>query len=122
MPARIKPLKSIVTPGISVRNSVSSSTRPLKEAALTTMLAPDYIAHVPPRDAWGHDYDYHIQLDNLMGGRVMLIRSPGADGVFADDTYTFAPFITTHYRADIVWADGLFVRWPVGLDTYGRSP
>lgn len=89
---------------------------------LRALLIPDFIPHVPDRDAWGHAYDYHLKIDDLLSGRVMLIRSPGADGVFAGSTYTFEPFIATAYREDIVWADGLFVRWPVGLDAYGAQP
>ena len=87
-----------------------------------TMLVPEYIPFIPARDAWGKDYDYRIRVDNLLGGRVMLIRSPGRDGSFTGDTYSFRPFVATDYSEDIVWADGIFVRWPVGLDTYGKGP
>ena len=53
---------------------------------LTALLVPNYIAHIPPSDAWGHDYDYHVKTDNLLGARVMLIRSTGADGVLPPTT------------------------------------
>ena len=95
---------------------------PLDAEELRDLLVPDYVAHVPDRDAWGHGYDYHLQTGDLMGSRVMLIRSPGSDGLFAGDSYTFEPFVATDYGEDIVWADGLFVRWPVGLGAYGSGP
>lgn len=78
------------------------------------LLIPDYIAEVPVHDAWGNPYEYFFRLDDLLAGRVMLIRSPGFDGSYDADSYTFGSFTTTDYQQDIVWADGLFVRWPVG--------
>ncbi len=84
---------------------------------LESLLVPDYIAHVPRRDAWGHDLDYYLRTDKLLAGRVMLIRSTGIDGAFSGDSYDFAPFVTTDFDQDIVWADGVFVRWPAGLST-----
>ena len=82
---------------------------------LEALLVPHYIAHLPRHDAWGHDFEYFLKTESLLAGRVMLIRSAGFDGVFSDDTYEFAPFVTTDFDQDIVWADGIFVRWPVGV-------
>ena len=82
---------------------------------LEELLVPDYIANVPRHDAWGHDFEYFLRSENLLAGRVMLIRSTGFDGVFSSDTYELAPFLATDFDQDIVWADGIFVRWPVGV-------
>ena len=41
------------------------------------------------------------------------------DGSFSDDEYTLSSFTTTDFDQDIVWADGIFVRWPVGAATGG---
>ena len=81
---------------------------------LSALLVPNYIARVPEHDAWGHDYEYFLKVDDLLAGRVMLIRSPGFDGQFSGDSYTLEPFVTTDFNQDIVWADGIFIRWPAG--------
>ncbi len=86
---------------------------------LSTLLAPGYIARVPERDAWGHTLEYFLRTDDLLAHRVMLIRSPGLDGFFADDDYAHSAFVTTDFDQDIVWADGVFIRWPAGATTSG---
>ena len=60
---------------------------------------------------------FMAKTDNLLGGRVMLIRSPGFDGSFSADSYSVGPFLATDYDQDIVWADGNFLRWPVGVSS-----
>lgn len=87
---------------------------------LAALLVPDYIARVPERDAWGHPLEYFLRTENLLAGRVMLIRSPGLDGVFSESSYEFSSFPTTEFDQDIVWADGFFVRWPLGAATAGK--
>ena len=87
---------------------------------LSTLLAPDYINRVPERDAWGHSLEYFLRTDNVAASRVMLIRSPGLDGSFSGDDYTHSAFTTTDFDQDIVWADGIFIRWPAGTTTSSR--
>ena len=86
---------------------------------LSTLLTPAYITHVPERDAWGHPLEYFLRTEDVAASRVMLIRSPGLDGSFSTADYTHSAFTTTDFDQDIVWADGLFVRWPAGTTTRG---
>ena len=88
-------------------------------AELSGLLTPDYIARIPERDAWGHALEYHLRTEDVAAHRVMLIRSPGLDGAFSSDDYPHEAFATTDFDQDIVWADGLFIRWPVGTTTRG---
>ncbi len=86
---------------------------------LATLLEPEYIAHVPERDAWGHSLEYFLHTEDLLAPRVMLIRSPGRGGAFSSSEYALSAFTTTDFDQDIVWADGIFIRWPVGTSTSG---
>jgi hypothetical protein len=47
----------------------------------------------------------------------MAIRSAGRDGAFSGDTYTAGAFDPLDYDQDIVWADGVFIRWPQRLSS-----
>lgn len=80
---------------------------------LSGILVPEYIAELPATDGWQHPLEYRVS-SNLLGSEVFRIRSPGRDGVFDSDEYEYqaAPFVTTDYDRDIVWADGYFVRYP----------
>lgn len=79
---------------------------------MDAIMVPVYLAHVPGKDGWGSELDYYMKLLNFNDANALAIRSPGRVGVFDGDTYTMAPFVSTDYEQDIVWADGLFVRWP----------
>ena len=74
-----------------------------------------YMKDVPEFDGWGHPFEFYKN-DNLLANTVMLIRSPGRDGVFTEANgstmYTVEPFEFSNYDEDIVWADGYFIRWP----------
>jgi general secretion pathway protein G len=74
-----------------------------------------YIQRVPTRDGWGRNYDYRWSGQPL-ADHVLGIRSLGRDGAAgpATNPYQIGPFTTTEYDQDIVWADGLFVRYPAG--------
>lgn len=72
-----------------------------------------YCQEVPIVDGWGNAMEYY-QNSNLLAANVMAIRSPGRTSGFSDLTYTIGAFIATQYDNDIVWADGLFVRYPAG--------
>lgn len=73
-----------------------------------------YMKDIPMTDGWGHPLDVWIS-DNILAASVILIRSPGRDGVFTSDTaYDVGAFEPTDFDQDIVWADGYFIRWPDG--------
>ena len=74
-----------------------------------------YIRSVPARDGWGYLYDFRWS-GRVLSDQIVGIRSYGRDGAQgpATNPYTVGPFITTDYDQDIVWADGMFIRYPGG--------
>ena len=83
---------------------------------LAAIMVPVYLPTLPRNDGWGSAFDYYLKVIDFNDPDTIAIRSPGGDGVFSGTTYTMAPFTTTDYDQDIVWADGLFVRWPQNWD------
>jgi prepilin-type N-terminal cleavage/methylation domain-containing protein len=82
-------------------------------ASLESLLAPNYLQVVPPRDGWKFPYEYYLKTGSLVHERqVMLIRSRARDNAFDSSTYDVTSFDSTDYDEDIVWADGFMVRWP----------
>jgi hypothetical protein len=81
---------------------------------LERRLVPKYIASLPERDGWGHPYDIRLNVASPTGRQVILLRSPGRDGVYSDQAGTYTPgaFPPGNYDEDLVWADGTFIRWP----------
>jgi len=79
---------------------------------LDAIMVPVYMAAIPNSDGWGTELDYYIKAVNFNDADTLAIRSAGKGGLFDGTTYTMAPFVSTDYKQDIVWADGLFVRWP----------
>ena len=79
---------------------------------LEAVLSPTYILKVPKTDGWGHPFELWINSD-LMQTPTMLIRSPGRDGVFEEgDPFEEVQFPIGDYDRDLVWVDGIFVRYP----------
>ena len=74
-----------------------------------------YCQDIPGFDGWGYGFEYYLNQTNLLGANVMAIRSAGRDGIFSGTTYPIGPFLATQYDADMVWADGLFIRYPAGV-------
>ena len=74
-----------------------------------------YVTTIPVKDGWGFLLDYAWS-GKVLGARVFGIRSRGRDGQVGPTTnpYPFGPFTTTEFDEDIVWADGLFIRYPAG--------
>jgi prepilin-type N-terminal cleavage/methylation domain-containing protein len=72
-----------------------------------------YCQEVPVVDGWGNPMEYFLST-NLLAANVMAIRSTGRDNTFQDLVYTIGAFVTTRYDQDMVWADGLFIRYPAG--------
>jgi hypothetical protein len=83
------------------------------EAALVTQ----YIQEIPARDGWKHPFDFYLDTVDPSALNVMAIRSAGRDGAFSGDTYTAGAFDPLDYDQDIVWADGVFIRWPQRLSS-----
>jgi general secretion pathway protein G len=75
-------------------------------------LVPDYMPHLPLEDGWGFEIEYRIRLADPPATRYALIRAQGSDGEFSGDSYESGQFAATDYGADIVWADGAFLRAP----------
>lgn len=84
---------------------------------LTTLFNPSrqvYLRAVPEHDPWGTPLEFARATDPLsVSDHVMGIRSLGRDGMADSGDYVIGPFDATGYHYDIVWADGIFVRWPV---------
>ncbi len=72
-----------------------------------------YCQEVPAVDGWGNPMEYRLN-SQLLAANVMNIRSPGRHGAFESTVYTIGAFVATRYDDDIVWADGLFIRYPAG--------
>lgn len=73
-----------------------------------------YTECLPERDPWGHLYEYRLSA-NLLASNVLLIRTPGRDGVYEGDVYdagTATP--PGDFDRDIVWHDGFFLQFPDG--------
>jgi hypothetical protein len=86
---------------------------PISREELAGLLSK-HIANVPATDAWGHPYELRVNPQDTGSGHVFLLRSPGRDGVFETDTYTLGAFDPNSFDDDIVFADGIPVRWPEG--------
>lgn len=76
-----------------------------------------YMQEVPQNDGWNHEILYAASLANLTSSAVMMSCSPGRNGALlqgttCDQDWEVAPFVSTDYDQDIIWADGYFVRWP----------
>ena len=84
-------------------------------------LVPQYASRLPALDPWGSDYEFGVGEEPVDSARPFAVRSPGSDSTF-DTSYNAGPFIATDYAQDIVWAGGLFVRWPAGLSSSAPSP
>ena len=84
-----------------------------------------YLQDVPQFDGWGNSYEFGLvnswETDNRLlfsGSASVSIGSPGRDSAFDTvpygDVITNTAFVATDYDQDIIWADGGFVRSPVG--------
>ena len=78
---------------------------------LEALLVPRYLKSLELTDGWGRELE--VRLDRSRSDwNVMAVRSAGADGKIEGDRYSRRAFDKSQQEADIVWADGLFVRWP----------
>lgn len=80
---------------------------------LQALLVDTYLAELPRRDGWGHEIEYCLDRENPWSSRYAIgARSPGKDGRFERGPYELEPFDPSEVDRDVVWLDGLFVRWP----------
>ena len=83
----------------------------LSAKELEALLVPRYLKSLELTDGWGRALE--VRLDRSRSGwDAMAVRSTGADGKLEGDRYSRGAFDKSDPSADIVWADGLFVRWP----------
>jgi prepilin-type N-terminal cleavage/methylation domain-containing protein len=80
--------------------------------AIAAQLVPTYIQEIPRLDGWKQDFLFRMDISNPQGERLFLIASGGRDANVPAGTYSVSSFDPTDYDQDIVWADGLFLRWP----------
>ena len=78
---------------------------------LEKILVPDYLQSLPKVDAWGHAYEYRLNVKNPLAKTVMSIRSPGRDGAFSGNVYKDLKYPPRDLDQDIVWIDGFFAGW-----------
>ena len=88
----------------------------LTPTQLSQELVPQYIETIPQLDGWKHPYEYYLKLEDFHEAKqVMAVRSAGLGGAYLGDVYEPGAFDPTDFSQDIIWADGLFVRWPQKL-------
>lgn len=85
------------------------------KAAIEAEVSPRHIQGLPQKDGWKTDYWWSLDITNPTGEFVMSVGSGGRDGGAGtwtpSTTYAFGAFDPTDYDQDILWADGVFVRW-----------
>lgn len=80
---------------------------------LALLLGTEAGARLPTKDAWGHELQFCLTFDRSdPSAYLMAVRSPGRDGKFATDPYEVGGFPVDEADQDIVWVQGVFVRWP----------
>lgn len=90
---------------------------PISHEELVEMVEGIYIAEMPRHDAWGHELEFCLAVDDIhRDGMIAGIRSPGRDGVFDDAPYVPGPYPTSELDRDIVWINGFFITWPQAGD------
>ena len=88
----------------------------LTPAELAEELVPQYIETIPELDGWKNPYEYYLRIEDLHDTyEVVAVRSAGMGGAYLGDVYEPGAFDPTDFAQDIIWADGLFVRWPQKL-------
>jgi type II secretion system protein G len=87
---------------------------PIDYNDLVAEMVPHYVQEVPVKDGWKNPFEYFLQTANPLAENVIAIRSFGQDQVEGpvSNPYAVTSFDPTDYDQDIVWADGVFIRWP----------
>ena len=87
---------------------------PRTHGELSTLLVPVYLPFVPELDGWGNPFEFYVDVMDPLGPAPLALRSAGSDGVTSGDLYTPGGFPFSLEEEDIVWADGVFIRFPEG--------
>jgi hypothetical protein len=83
---------------------------PVAADSLQRELQPTYIREFPRTDAWGRSFEF------VAGDKSYAIRTLGRDGRSDARNGTYAvSFTTTSFDADLVYANGSFVRMVDGI-------
>lgn len=92
---------------------------------LTGANGPVYIQECPTLDGWKHSFYYELDITNPLADRVALVMSKGRDGdngAAPSGEVTIGAFDPTDYDQDILWGDGMFLRWPEKTSPAGGAP
>lgn len=92
---------------------------PISVSDLRALLIPVYIESIPEKDPWGEDYEYRLNLANLLSFHVIALRSSGADRTFEGTTYDVGE--TSGPEDDLVLYNATRVRQPPRLDPVSRQ-
>jgi type II secretory pathway pseudopilin PulG len=118
-----------VSAGAAGATARTYSLAALTEIPRETLLGSLYISQdffycqeIPGTDGWGYGFQYYANPASVLAAQAIAIRSSGRDGNFDDLTYELGPFVSTAYAEDIVWADGLFIRYPAGVIAASQAP
>lgn len=79
---------------------------------IRAQLVGPYIQKIPELDGWKNPFGFTMRLDDPQADRLFLITSGGRDDQLSGGTYSVGSFDPTDYDQDVIWADGLFLRWP----------
>lgn len=80
---------------------------------LSKVLVGAYLDELPRTDAWGHPFEYCLDLEHPAAPRYVVgVRSPGRDGRWQGDVYDAGGFPPGELDRDLLWIDGYFVTWP----------
>jgi type II secretion system protein G len=85
-------------------------TEPVTGTELRAAMQPTYINPLPMQDGWEHSLVFAI--DDL--GSAYAITSYGKDGSYDGE---FAGGGTTDFDCDIVYSNGTFIQYPLGVQT-----
>ena len=105
--------------------SLESLVEVPREALLASLYQSQdffYCQEIPGTDGWGYGFEYFANPETVLAAQAIAIRSSGRSGNFEGPTYDVGPFVSTDYEQDIVWADGLFIRYPAGVVAASQSP
>ncbi len=102
----------VPTPTIENGTIAMAAYNEIKPGFLAELLIPNYVTRVPKLDPWGRPYRYYLDFDDPAGPDAVACWSGGSDGGEPESYYEIGSFSPADKAADILWADGEFLRWP----------
>jgi general secretion pathway protein G len=81
----------------------------LADAAIETHISPTYLKNMPDNDGWRRAWNITVDTS----GQNYTVESFGRDG--SDEADTLG--ITSDFDSDIVYSNGVFVKYPEGIQT-----